>query len=671
MKSIDRNLRKIAILVSASLVLGVQSSCIKDVPSTNETPSTESYNKFNFSSKKTVDIKLQYDVKAGYPVEFELYSTSPLALDEFKSYVKNRELTPFLSGRTDNTGKVSFTGELPASVSEIYAYSTGIGVPVLMKASVSSTGSTSKFTPVTVTPKQMMSTRAVGDRASGTNSWLTYSISLAKPVLPAVSMTISESDKKLIDASFPENQDYDLVKTYYRSSIQLNKEARVKIYSVKHGATSERTNALAYFTYTKDSEQVKPEDVNSNLQLAFNSLNKSTLEGSGYQLLNNGNEIFEAGTKIGFALLPDVNPDQIETNNIHLLYSCYNTGSWNVYGYPKSGTDTGLERASAPHMVVSLLRVTADGHAIMAISFEDQPFSGTHGTNKGNFRDDIFILEIDPKDALPDDLPEPPTDEPEYDVEFASAGILCFEDNWPHIGDYDMNDVVLAYERAILYSYAKGTMGLREKFRFLNNGATFTNGFAYQMLGVSKSSITKCTLVSEDYQCEGQGLDVTAADNEAVITLFDNGKQIPLGATFEVNSVFALGNNFIAVNPFIVVHKNEVKDMFSQGRVEVHLPTADKSTLNNRFLPTSKMNTAFWGQYADRSQPEKNIYYVREGNYPFALDINWDASKDGSVSKFKIPTEGRSIDFSYPEFTKWVESSGKTNTDWFLRPSGL
>lgn len=639
--------------------------CMDDVKDLYKGEDSVEPNVFDFSTKKAVEFTLKYDVPVGYRVHFEMYSKSPLTLDAYKSYVKDSTLVPFFSGRADENGGITYKGDLPATVNEVYAYCSGFGMPILMKASVNDAGGVSEFKVAEIPTAS--STRAVTG-ASGTNKWDTYNVKLSRPSLTPVSRTISQEDKNLIEKSFPVDQGYDIFRTYYQSSIQLTKEARVKIYSVSNGFSSDRTNALAYFVYK--NKNIQPEDINSNLNLVFPTLNKQTpKEGAGYQLLYNGEETFEAGTNIGFALFPDVKPDNIATNNAHLLYSCFTTGkgSWNSYNYPPKPGDQGLIRGNVPHMVLSLLRKDVDGHAIIAIAFEDQPWASNFGTNSGDFRDDVFILEVDPATSLPEDLPIPPTEEPDYDSEYNHSGILCFEDCWPNKGDYDMNDAVVSYDRTLRVSNTAGPVAMKETYTFLHNGATFVNGFGYQLSGLTKSNIMKCT-VESNYTCEGQGLDATM--NDATVMLFDNGKLIPSGTTFSVYTSFTNGGSFWAnVNPFLVLRGYSASGgLLSEGRMEVHLPTSTQNAMY-KYLPTSKSNTTYWGTSDDKSDPIKNIYYVRTGNYPFALDIKWDSSENGSVTNFVIPKETESIEKTYPNFTKWVDSNGKNNADWYLHPT--
>lgn len=628
---------------------------------------TEDFNVFSFSTEKTVEFTLKYDVPKGYEVYFEMYSKSPLTLDAFKSYVKDYTLVPFFSGRADENGRISYKGNLPATVNEIYAYCSGFGMPVLMKASVSASGTVSNFE-VTKVPTVDRTRANAG--ASGTTNWRTYNVTLKTPTLPSVRKQISEEDKNLIEKSFPTNQIYDLANTYYQPSIKLLKEAKLKIYSVSNGLNSERTNALAYFVYK--NEKVVPADVNSDLNLVFPELNKTVpAEGEGYQLLYNGQETFEAGSYIGFSLFPDIKPNEIATNNAYLLYSCFNNGGWNSYSYPAIAgrPGSGLERANVPHMVLSLLRTDKDGHAIIAIAFEDQPWSATNGTNKGDFRDDIFILEIDPASSLPGDLPTPPTEDPAYDYEYNFSGILCFEDSWPNKGDYDMNDVIVSYDRTICIGRTTGPVAIKETYTFLNNGASYSNGFGFQLVGLKKNDIQKCTVTS-DYKCQGQGLDDVL--DPATVMLFDNGKSLEKGATFSVYTSFANGQNYEwNHNPFIVVNGyGSPSGFLSQGRLEVHLPTSSTNAMR-KYLPTNKANTDNWGNKDDKSDPSRNIFYVRKGNYPFALEINWDSSKYGPLADFdfKVPQEKLGIEKTYPKFTNWVESNAGQDVDWYLHPN--
>lgn len=54
--------------------------CIDETKDIHVVEGTGEPNEFNFSTKKTVDINLAYEVEKGCRVQFEMYTKSPLTL---------------------------------------------------------------------------------------------------------------------------------------------------------------------------------------------------------------------------------------------------------------------------------------------------------------------------------------------------------------------------------------------------------------------------------------------------------------------------------------------------------------------------------------------------------------------------------------------------------------
>ena len=80
--------------------------------------------------------------------------------------------------------------------------------------------------------------------------------------------------------------------------------------------------------------------------------------------------------------------------------------------------------------------------------------------------------------------------------------------------------------------------------------------------------------------------------------------------------------------------------------------------------PTPKMNYEYFGKGDDLSKPEQGIYYVRHGNYPYALFLSGQQI-DAMGKIFDIANEGQTLEKMYPNYTKWVESEGKENKEWY------
>ena len=83
--------------------------------------------------------------------------------------------------------------------------------------------------------------------------------------------------------------------------------------------------------------------------------------------------------------------------------------------------------------------------------------------------------------------------------------------------------------------------------------------------------------------------------------------------------------------------------------------------------PTAKMNTSYFGQNDDCSDPAKGLYFVRQGNYPFAFYLkgaNIDVFKETIL---KRENESKPIDKLFPRFLEWSTSGGTTNQDWYIK----
>lgn len=618
-------------------------------------------NDFDYPTRKNVEVNLQYDVPTGYNVRFEMFTENPLSLNEAKDYVKDTTLISFLEGYTDDNGNIKISVDIPAYAKDIYAYSPSLSVPVLLHASVNG-NVVSEFKSVKVESRSVSAARGV-TKGTYYSNWPTYDVGLVTNNVNNISLKgITSNEKKIIDASLPmgSSPDIKLNSTYQRAHFTLQEDATIELYFVSHNGSS-RNNSLTYFTYDGDNIPEQKE-INSKLNLAYPTT-YNIEEGTGVQLKNEkGSITFAKGTTLGFALLVDANGVQ-NNENIKVVYSEFADGgskyNFNHYDIIKPYN---ASTANRPHMVAFKLGEDNDGNVLIGLGFEDQPWDASPETyNRGDFRDDIFIMKVTPKSAIPD-IPDgvDPEEEPEYVNSYNYNGILSFEDCWPSAGDFDLNDLVIKYKRAL--NWREGfVVSIDETYTYLHDGADYTNGFAYEMGGgVKKENIRSINITTNNgYNYDGWGLDEDF--EKATVTLFDNSKRCPVGTEFTVHIIlknavelsdFSFGTPY---NPFIVVKgRNGSDDFFKQDRTEVHLP---------KLAPTSKHNSGLFGTEDDASDVSKKIYYVRdnESRYPFAIDL---AGATGFNS-----SEHKAIDVTYPDFIKWVESNGANSTDWYLHPS--
>ena len=107
------------------------------------------------------------------------------------------------------------------------------------------------------------------------------------------------------------------------------------------------------------------------------------------------------------------------------------------------------------------------------------------GVNQ-SYCDLLFYVDATPGSSIDD--PERPSipdegdkEEPKPDEDENVTGTLAFEDIWPSGGDYDMNDVIVEYERKVYFDKKNIVTKIVDEFTPVHDGATYVNAFAYQI----------------------------------------------------------------------------------------------------------------------------------------------------------------------------------------------
>lgn len=124
------------------------------------------------------------------------------------------------------------------------------------------------------------------------------------------------------------------------------------------------------------------------------------------------------------------------------------------------------------------------------VSVKDQKSGKTilgaeDGVNQ-SYCDLLFYVDATPGSSIDD--PERPSipdegdkEEPKPDEDENVTGTLAFEDIWPSGGDYDMNDVIVEYERKVYFDKKNIVTKIVDEFTPVHDGATYVNAFAYQI----------------------------------------------------------------------------------------------------------------------------------------------------------------------------------------------
>ena len=428
-------------------------------------------------------------------------------------------------------------------------------------------------------------------------------------------------------------------------------------------------NTVAYFTYPTGTPPQSAAQIDSLHVILPNA----SLSGSGGSL-KSGMKVklgrFNAGTSIGFALLADAwNGWGVMNNN------------WTVY------TIDNLNPASAANLKRQSVLLYRQADKKFVIGFED--IRRDYGGCDNDFNDVVFNVTSNPVTGISharcnvmdvpvdsdgdgvsdlyDRFPNDPTRAYINELPGVGAyGTVAFEDNWPSMGDYDMNDMVVDYNYKLINNAQNNTVEIDAEYVLKAVGATYHNGFGVEFPFASSyvQSVTGTRVVNNDVVSFGAN-GCEAGQNKAVIIPFDDaftvvGATTPTWINTFMSSAYhtpdtirmviklntplnaaTIGN--IPFNPFIIINK-------TRGR-EAHLPG---------YTPTQKVNTAYFKTDQDNTDPSQNRYYKTKTNLPYALAF---------TDNFKYPIEGKAINAAYTNFVSWAQSGGVINTNWYKDPT--
>ena len=230
----------------------------------------------------------------------------------------------------------------------------------------------------------------------------------------------------------------------------------------------------------------------------------------------------------------------------------------------------------------------------------------------------------------------------------------CFEDGWPWIGDYDMNDVVVGYSTTFTTDKDNRIVAIRDVFTPLHSGGKLRSAFGYQL----DIPVTAVKGVKVENGSSAAGLEKN--QDKAVVILFDDIEQAvargPVTVEIELDGRLSMDKvtRKSLYNPFICVGDKG----FVSGAVrkEIHL---------TNYAPTSLADPYPFGRNDDKSSLDKAgnpigpYYYATSELYPFAIDL--------PVTDFRIPDEMVKIDVFYPDFADWVKSRGEKHKEWYKK----
>ena len=698
--SLRSNLGKIGLglILAVSMVGCVDKSKYEMSINPGDSMPGEVANSFDFSTVQNVNLNVDYSAFKTYgPVFFGVYTENPfIEVEDAPDDQWNENVKPIYEDYTGENGKFNAIVELPAYAQHLYIatgnFFTGM---MLLEADVKN-GAAS----VVAENQQVVAARG-GTRAEGDG---VSTADLSKLNLTTVGKNKIYNDWKNWLGTWNSASglpDYLLNKTTNNSNLWINDEEMEGLYAAVGTAfvsgsamndeyisypdllltqDSEVTftllggstcwkSSLGYYYYTDDNKPTKPSDINiimlfPNTQdgqwARFELKNGETYNGIGVErgdvvqlmyypnIANNDNKdattVFPKGTRIGFILKTQAWAMQGNNYSIRCKNNKYYNNKYNTW----CATTDGLSYCSPIGNQGKFLNPNGDsrgakfsyktknGDNYTIISFED-------AMDDQDFDDLIFALK--PVGVFAP-LPEI------ANKKSSTTGVYAFEDLWPNKGDYDLNDAIVNAKHEKEFN-DKGKI-IKETFYLTTyqNYVELTNGLALTLNTKKEPSSIAMKKVASG-STEAVEVSFTKDGNVYYLTEDFNGE---LGMTYILELTYTSplesSADLASIQPFI--YRSEGNQNW-----EVHIPME---------APTTKMNTSYFGKGDDRSNPANNLFFVRQGNYPFGFYL-----KNADISAFeetilKRENESISIDEFFPGFLDWSTSGGMTNQDWYLRP---
>lgn len=239
---------------------------------------------------------------------------------------------------------------------------------------------------------------------------------------------------------------------------------------------------------------------------------------------------------------------------------------------------------------------------------------------------------------------------------------IAFEDQWPSLGDFDFNDLVVDHNTEIYKNAAGQTTRLRLTYHPRAMGAAFDNGFAVH-LPVALASVAGVQI--NKTVKTGVGTTVTSIapksdESDLVVVVSDNVRSELFGnaagqvntnpaagvldaSTIIIDVTFASGIALDGVlAPFDVF-------LFRSGEYghQIHLP---------QFAGTSLMRQDLFASLDDGSSAAQSRFFVDKRGIPFALSLPTTAAHT---------QEGKRFDVLYPRVVDFAASNGTLFTNFF------
>lgn len=662
----------IHLLLSAAVVFtALLTGCVKQPDAGPDTPEPGE-GAFDYATTVNIPLSVDYSMK-GNKALFEVYAENPLEKSTDGAVVKKGNVRSILKTYTDRDSKYSGVVNLPTATGKVWLYSESYGLPTCVEAEVTSAGISFELNAfLKKHESSQQQNQIAGAQVPQTRggSTLDNMLNVQTPLggydrngkpdyLETVFADVPDGlMNRVQNVLMPGNDNSDYAKPAEQVNIKLTQNASLTLVFLSE--LGQWANSIGYYYYDSNNPPTTLDaflDLPKYVVFPNCSMYNYTEDYIGtycppmqpgmqvklkyYGKNGQASDVFPVGLTVGWFIMPHgfntYNGKLIKPTNFDTFKA--SNSIFNSFNKDERFCVSLYDKASGKTV----------------IGFED-------GADK-DYKDVLFYLDADPESAVTDpDRPVIDPGEEQYpDVTGDPLeGTLAFEDLWPSQGDYDMNDVVVAYSTTFTTDKDNKLIAIKDVFTPLHSGGSLKSAFGYQ-LDMPATAVKSVTIdnPSSSAQTTG-GLELN--QSKAVIMLFDDIHQAvaqgSITVEIELDGSVSMdkATRKSLYNPFICVSS----EGFAPGAVrkEVHL---------TNYAPTSLADPYPFGRNDDKSSvdtqgnPTGPYYYVTADLHPFAIDL--------PIINYHIPVESVKIDDFYPDFTGWVTSKGEKNKEWYLKPA--
>jgi len=439
------------------------------------------------------------------------------------------------------------------------------------------------------------------------------------------------------------------------ANIFLTEDAEVFITFIHEGAGYK--NAFGYFTFDKNNPPTSAEQIQE--LIVFPNLSFPYLS-SGHRLSIG---TFPAGTAIGFFIAANGFSSSTGVKSAAVPYY------YSIKDLNPDPTDE-LRRHNVLLYDDEVLEVI--------LGFEDLPRSW--GDN--DFNDAVFTVKSTPETAIDTSNITTVPDANDSDADgildindefpnnyyrafssyYPSSSnwiTLAFEDKWPAIGDYDLNDLVIRERLRTAYNANNEITGFTLSGFIDARGGQLHNGFALRLMGLDASVIDFASLT-----ISGQTFtkEVEAFQTNPVISLWSDSHLYTTtgesGACQHFNTIPTC-TQFEPVPFELDVQFAQFQTTLAHADLDFFIYQSNYRAREIHFAdypPTDLFDSTQLGKKEDTSDPASGRYFRNSNNLPWAIKV---------PQKWRYPREYIDVLWAYPDYEQWVESSGLQASDWF------